>query len=67
MPTDDRTYVDVKTANAERELPLYPLLRRVLVEHRLASVWTAADDPMFAAGRLKPSGTETCGGRSRSL
>lgn len=51
---DDRTYIDVKTANARRELPLYPLLRRVLVEHKLASTWTADGDPVFAAGRRRP-------------
>jgi integrase len=44
----------VKTANAELELPLYPRLRRALVEHKLASVWTADDDPVLAAGRRKP-------------
>jgi integrase len=54
LADDDRTYIEVKTANAERELPLYPRLRRALVEHRLASVWTADDDPVFAAGRRKP-------------
>lgn len=54
LADDDKTYIDVKTANALRELPLYPLLRRVLVEHKLAAVWTADDDPVFAAGRRRP-------------
>jgi integrase len=54
LADDDRTYIDVKTANAERELPIYPVLRRVLVQHRLASPWTADQDPVFAAGRRKP-------------
>ena len=39
-----------------RELPLYPRLRRLLVEHKLASPWNADDDPVFAAGRKKPKG-----------
>jgi integrase len=51
---NDATYIEVKTANAERELPLYPRLRRALVEHKLASAWTADQDPVFAAGRRKP-------------
>ena len=46
----------MKTANALRELPLYPRLCRVLVEHKLASLWNADDDPVFAAGRRKPKG-----------
>jgi integrase len=54
LADDDRTYIDVKTANAERELPIYPRLRRALVEQRLASRWTQDDDPVFAAGRRKP-------------
>jgi integrase len=54
LAIDDATYIDVKTANAVRELPLYPLLRRVLVEHKLAAVWTSEEDPVFAAGRRKP-------------
>ena len=54
LADDDVTYVDVKTANARRELPLYPVLRRSLVEHKLAAIWTADDDPVFAAGRRKP-------------
>ena len=54
LDDDDRSYVDVKTPNALRELPLYPRLRRVLVEHRLASPWTADDDPVFASERRKP-------------
>jgi integrase len=37
LADDDRRQVDVKTANALRELPLYPRLRRVLLEHKLAS------------------------------
>jgi integrase len=31
-------------------------LRRVLVEHKLASPWKADDDPVFAAGRRRPKG-----------
>jgi integrase len=46
----------LKTPNAERELPLYPRLYRVLVEHKLASPWNADDDPVFAAGRRKSKG-----------
>jgi integrase len=53
---DDRGHLEVKTVNAERELPLYPRLRRVLVEHKLASPWKADDDPVFAAGRRRPKG-----------
>ena len=56
LADDDRRLLDVKTANALRELPLYPRLRRVLVEHKLASLWNADDDPVFAAGRRKPKG-----------
>src|SRR5262249_40982095 len=56
LADDDRRRVAVKTANAERELPLYPRLRGVLVEHKLASSWKAADDPVFAAGRRKAKG-----------
>lgn len=54
LADDDRSYIEVRTANAVRELPLYPLLRRVLVEHKLAAVWTAPEDPIFAAGRRTP-------------
>jgi integrase len=54
LADDDRTYTDVKTASAVREVPLYPRLRRVLVEHKLAAVWTDDDDPVFAAGRRRP-------------
>jgi integrase len=54
LADDDRTYIDVKTANARRELPLYPLLRRVLADHKLAAAWTADADPVFAAGRRTP-------------
>ena len=56
LADDDRRLVDVKTANARRELPLYPRLRRALVEHKLASLWDAVDDPVFAAGRRQPKG-----------
>jgi integrase len=56
LADDDRRSVEVKTPNAERELPLFPRLRRVLVQHKLASVWTADDDPIFAAGRRKAKG-----------
>lgn len=56
LADDDRTTIEVKTANAERELPLYPRLRRALAEHKLASPWTASDDPICAAGRRKPKG-----------
>jgi integrase len=56
LADDDRRSVEVKTANAIRELPLYPRLRRVLVEHKLASPWNADADPVFAAGRRKPKG-----------
>jgi len=52
----DLTYIDVKTANARRKLPLYPLLRRVLAAHKLAAVWTDDADPVFAAGRRTPKG-----------
>ena len=38
LADDDCTLLDVKTENSLRELPLYPLLRRVLVEHKLAQV-----------------------------
>src|SRR5947208_929923 len=38
------------------ELPLYPRLPRVLVEHKLAAPWKADDDPVFAAGRRKAKG-----------
>jgi integrase len=51
---DDTTYIDVKTPNARRDLPLYPFLRRVLVEHKIASTWNSDDDPVFAAGRRRP-------------
>jgi integrase len=54
LADDDVTYIDVKTSNARRELPLYPRLRRVLVQHKLASPWNAEDDPVFAAGRRRP-------------
>jgi integrase len=53
---DDRARLDVKTASAARELPLYPRLRRVLAAHKLATPWNAADDPVFATGRRKPKG-----------
>jgi integrase len=53
---DDREHLDAKTANAVRELPLYPRLRRVLAAHKLATPWTADDDPIFAAGRRKSKG-----------
>jgi integrase len=53
---DDRQRLDVKTASAVRELPLYPRLRRVLAAHKLATPWTADDDPVFAAGRRKSKG-----------
>jgi integrase len=56
LADDDRRRLEVKTANAERELPLYPRLRRVLAEHKLASPWTAGGDPLFAAGRRKAKG-----------
>ena len=56
LADDDRRLLDVKTTNALRELPLYPRLRRVLVEHKLASLWDADDDPVFAADRRKPKG-----------
>jgi integrase len=56
LADDDRRRLKVKTANAERELPLYPRLRRVLAEHKLATPWTADDDPICAAGRRKPKG-----------
>lgn len=53
---DDRARLDVKTASAARELPLYPRLRRVLAAHKLVTPWNAADDPVFAAGRRKSKG-----------
>jgi integrase len=53
---DDRRHLDVKTENALRELPLYPRLRRVLAELKLASPWNHDDDPVFAAGRRKAKG-----------
>src|SRR5262249_51145601 len=56
LADDDRRQLDVKTKNAVRELPLYPRLRRVLVEHKLATPWNADDDPVFAAGRRKAKG-----------
>jgi integrase len=56
LADDDRRHLAVKTENALRELPLYPRLRRVLVEHKLASAWKADDDPVFAAGRKKAKG-----------
>jgi hypothetical protein len=58
LPVDERgrvdRYVDVKTVNAHRELPLYPRVRRVLAGHKLATAWAADDDPVFAAGRRMP-------------
>ena len=54
LADDDRRRLDVKTANALRELPLYPRLRRVLSEHKLASAWTAKDDVILAAAHRKP-------------
>jgi integrase len=51
LADDDRRRVALKTKSAERELPLYPRLRRMLVEHKLASFWNADDDPVFAGGR----------------
>lgn len=56
LADDDRRHLKVKTKSAERELPLYPQLRRVLAEHKLASPWNHDNDPMFAAGRRKPKG-----------
>jgi integrase len=56
LADDDRRYIAVKTANAVRELPIYPRLRRVLAEHKLASPWKADDDPVFAAGRRRAKG-----------
>jgi integrase len=56
LADDDRRALEVKTENAERELPLYPRLRRALAEHKLASPWAAADDPVFAAARRKAKG-----------
>src|SRR4030095_3963979 len=53
---DDRRHLEVKTKTAERELPLYPQLRRVLAAHKLASPWNHDDDPVFAASRGKPKG-----------
>jgi hypothetical protein len=49
---------------ALRDLPLYPLLRRVLAEHKLASPWMADDHPVFAAGRGKAKGYRNASGRS---
>jgi integrase len=45
-----------ESENAERDLPIYPRLRRALPEHKLATPWTADDDPVCAAGRRKPKG-----------
>jgi integrase len=56
LADDDLRQLEVKTANALRELPLFPRLRRVLVEHKLASPWDASDDPVFAAGRRRSKG-----------
>jgi integrase len=56
LADDDRRRLDVKTASAVRELPLYPRLRRVLAAHKLATPWTADDDPVFAAGHRKAKG-----------
>jgi hypothetical protein len=39
LADDDRHHLEVKTENAERELPLYPRLRRALADHKLASPW----------------------------
>jgi integrase len=63
LSDDDRRHLDVKTENAERELPLYPRLRRVLAEHKLASPWNHDDDPVFPAGRRKRRATGTFSGR----
>jgi integrase len=56
LADDGRRSVDVKTANALCELPIYPRLRRVLAEHKLAAPWNQADAPVFAAGRHKAKG-----------
>jgi integrase len=56
LADDDRRHLEVKTENAVRELPLYPVLRRVLVQHKLASLWNGETDPIFAAGRGKAKG-----------
>jgi integrase len=56
LADDDRRQLEVKTVNAERELPLYPRLRRALAEHKLATPWNADDDPICAAARRKPKG-----------
>ena len=53
LADDDRRHLALKTENAERELPLYPRLRRLLAEHKLATPWSADDDPVFAGGRRK--------------
>jgi integrase len=53
LADDGRRTVDVKTANAVRELPVYPRLRRVLAAHKLASPFTQPDAPVFAASRRK--------------
>ena len=51
---DDRTYAPLKTDAGERDIPILPVLRRRLVEHRLASPWTRPGDPIFAATSGKP-------------
>jgi integrase len=54
LAKDDLSYVLVKTEAGVRDLPILPQLRRRLVEHRLASPWTRAADPVFAATSGKP-------------
>jgi integrase len=56
LADDDLRHLEVKSENAERDLPIYPRLRRALPEHKLATPWTADDDPVCAAGRRKPKG-----------
>ena len=46
--------VPVKTDAGERDIPILPALRRRLIAHRLASLWTRPGDAVFATATGKP-------------
>ena len=48
-----------KTATAVRAVVMSRQLSKLLAEHKLASPWAAASDPVFASGRGKPLRHET--------
>jgi integrase len=66
LADDDATYIDVKTENARRELPLYPRLRRALVAHSSRPPGRPTTIPCSPPRAEHRRGTATSVVRSRS-